>query len=91
MFDVSFTELLVIALVALIVIGPDQLPQVLRTLGKFTGIIQREFDVIRRDFYNSVYTPASELKTRLDDASKEAIERPKVEQHKKEDGDGSVA
>ena len=41
MFDVSFSELLVIAVVALIVIGPEKLPKVARTLGALTGRMQR--------------------------------------------------
>ncbi len=34
MFDIGFSELLVIGLVALIVIGPERLPRVARTLGQ---------------------------------------------------------
>lgn len=41
MFDVSFSELLVIAVVALIVIGPEKLPKVARTLGAISGRMQR--------------------------------------------------
>ncbi len=41
MFDVSFSELLVIALVALVVIGPEKLPKVARTLGALVGRMQR--------------------------------------------------
>lgn len=41
MFDVSFSELLVIAVVALLVIGPEKLPKVARTVGAFTGRMQR--------------------------------------------------
>lgn len=41
MFDVSFSELLVIAVVALIVIGPEKLPKVARTVGAFVGRFQR--------------------------------------------------
>ena len=41
MFDISFSELLVIAVVALIVIGPEKLPKVARTLGALTGRMQR--------------------------------------------------
>jgi sec-independent protein translocase protein TatB len=37
MFDVSFGELVVCLLVALIVLGPQKLPQVARTLGLWTG------------------------------------------------------
>lgn len=41
MFDVSFSELIVIAVVALIVIGPEKLPKVARTLGALTGRMQK--------------------------------------------------
>lgn len=41
MFDVSFSELLVIAVVALLVIGPEKLPKVARTVGAFVGRMQR--------------------------------------------------
>lgn len=41
MFDFSFSELMVVAVVALIVIGPEKLPKVARTLGAFMGRIQR--------------------------------------------------
>ena len=41
MFDVAFSELVVIAIVALIVIGPEKLPKVARTLGALTGRMQR--------------------------------------------------
>lgn len=41
MFDISFSELLVIALVALVVIGPEKLPKVARTAGAFFGRLQR--------------------------------------------------
>jgi sec-independent protein translocase protein TatB len=40
-FDVSFSELIVIAAVSLIVIGPEKLPKVARTLGALTGRMQR--------------------------------------------------
>lgn len=41
MFDISFSELLVIAVVALLVIGPEKLPKVARTMGAFVGRLQR--------------------------------------------------
>jgi sec-independent protein translocase protein TatB len=37
MFDIGWTELLVIGVVALIVVGPKDLPQMFRTLGRFTA------------------------------------------------------
>jgi sec-independent protein translocase protein TatB len=41
MFDVGWSELLVIVVVALIAIGPKELPAVLRTVGQWTGKIRR--------------------------------------------------
>ncbi len=41
MFDISFAELMMIAVVALLVVGPDKLPQVARTVGAFVGRLQR--------------------------------------------------
>ena len=41
MFDVAFSELVVIAVVALIVVGPERLPKVARTLGVLIGRFQK--------------------------------------------------
>jgi sec-independent protein translocase protein TatB len=41
MFDVGFSEMLVIAIVALIVIGPERLPAVARTVGTLLGRLRR--------------------------------------------------
>lgn len=41
MFDVGFSEMLVIAVVALIVIGPERLPAVARTVGTLLGRVKR--------------------------------------------------
>jgi sec-independent protein translocase protein TatB len=49
MFDVSFSEIIVIAVVALIVIGPEKLPKVARTLGMLTGRVQRYVTGIKAD------------------------------------------
>lgn len=49
MFDIAFSELLVIALVALVVIGPEKLPKVARTLGALTGRMQRYMAQIKEE------------------------------------------
>lgn len=49
MFDVSFSELLVIAVVALIVIGPEKLPKVARTLGAISGRMQRYIAQVKEE------------------------------------------
>ncbi len=49
MFDLGFSELLVIAVVALIVIGPERLPKVARTLGHLFGRMQRYVNDVKTD------------------------------------------
>lgn len=41
MFDVGFSELVLIAVVAMIVVGPERLPKVARTAGALLGRLQR--------------------------------------------------
>ncbi len=54
MFDVSFSELLVIAIVALLVIGPEKLPKVARTLGALTGRLQRYVAQVKEEVNREV-------------------------------------
>ena len=49
MFDIAFSELAVIGIVGLIVIGPDKLPKVARTLGHLAGRVQRYASDIKSD------------------------------------------
>jgi sec-independent protein translocase protein TatB len=49
MFDVGFSELIVIGLVALIVIGPQRLPTVARTVGHLLGRLQRYVSDVKSD------------------------------------------
>lgn len=49
MFDVSFSELLIIAIVALLVIGPEKLPKVARTIGALTGRMQRYASQVKEE------------------------------------------
>lgn len=49
MFDVGFSELLVIAIVALVVIGPERLPKVARTAGHLLGRLQRYVNDVKSD------------------------------------------
>jgi sec-independent protein translocase protein TatB len=54
MFDIGFSELMVIALVALIVIGPERLPRVARTLGHLAGRLQRYVSDVKADINREV-------------------------------------
>lgn len=49
MFDIGFSEILVIGVVALIVIGPERLPKVARTVGILLGRMQRYVNDVKAD------------------------------------------
>jgi sec-independent protein translocase protein TatB len=49
MFDFGFTELMLIGLIALVVIGPEKLPRVARTVGHLTGRLQRYVADVKTD------------------------------------------
>lgn len=49
MFDIGFSELMLIGLVALIVIGPERLPRVARTVGHLAGRLQRYVSDVKAD------------------------------------------
>lgn len=54
MFDFAFSELVVIGVVALIVIGPERLPKVARTAGLLFGRAQRYVSEIKADINNQL-------------------------------------
>lgn len=49
MFDIGFSELLVIGVVALLVLGPERLPKVARTAGHIIGRLQRYMAAVKAD------------------------------------------
>jgi sec-independent protein translocase protein TatB len=54
MFDIGFSELVVIGVVALIVIGPERLPRVARTIGILAGRLQRYVSDVKADISREV-------------------------------------
>jgi sec-independent protein translocase protein TatB len=54
MFDIGFSELLVIGVVALIVIGPEKLPRVARTVGILAGRMQRYVADVKADINREI-------------------------------------
>ncbi|MBT7979508.1 MAG: twin-arginine translocase subunit TatB, partial [Rhodospirillaceae bacterium] len=56
MLDIGWTEILVIAVVAIVVIGPKDLPRALRTVGQWVGKAR----AMSRDLQNSVNDMISE-------------------------------
>jgi sec-independent protein translocase protein TatB len=81
MFDIGFSEIVVIAVVALIVIGPERLPKAARTLGHLFGRLQRYVNDVKadinreieldelRNLQREVQTAAADLKSSVESAA----------------------
>ena len=54
MFDIAFSELMIIGVVALLVIGPEKLPKVARTLGHLLGRAQRYVNDVKSDISREI-------------------------------------
>jgi len=54
MFDVSFPELVVIAIVALLILGPERLPEALRTAGLWLGRLRRNFVAMKTEIEKEI-------------------------------------
>jgi sec-independent protein translocase protein TatB len=50
MFDISFMEMLIVAIAALVVIGPERLPKVARQAGQWVTKMRRYVDDVKTDF-----------------------------------------
>src|SRR5207237_4794909 len=72
MFDIGFSELLVIGIVALIVIGPQKLPRVARTVGHLLGRLQRYVADVKADINREI--ELEELRKMRDSMQKAASE-----------------
>jgi sec-independent protein translocase protein TatB len=71
MFDIGFSELLVIGVVALLVIGPERLPKVARTAGVIFGRFQRYVANVKGDIQRELdASEISRLKTEVQDAAR---------------------
>jgi len=55
MFDIAFSELMIIGVVALVVIGPERLPRVARTIGALLGRAQRYVSDVKADINREIH------------------------------------
>ena len=70
MFDIGWSELVVIGVVALIVIGPKELPAVLRTVGQWTTKIRRMAGEFQSQFHEAMReAEMADLKKSVDELS----------------------
>ncbi len=58
MFDIGFAELIIIGVVALIVIGPERLPEAVRTASAWLGRIRRGFNEIKQEVQQELHNDA---------------------------------
>ena len=71
MFDISFTELMLIGVVALVVIGPERLPRVARTVGHLLGRAQRYVGDVKSDIQREMEVDElKDLKGQMEEAAK---------------------
>ena len=71
MFDIGFSELFVIGVVALVVIGPERLPKVARTLGILFGRLQRYVTQVKSDISREMeLAELGKVKTEFENAAR---------------------
>jgi sec-independent protein translocase protein TatB len=72
MFDIGWGELLVIGMVALVAIGPKELPGVLRTVGQWTGKLRRMAAEFQNQFHEAMReAELADLKKQVDEMTSE--------------------
>jgi sec-independent protein translocase protein TatB len=72
MFDISWSEFLLIGVVALIVIGPKELPGVLRTLGQYTRKVRSMASEFQGQFQEAMReAEMADLKKQVDDMAQD--------------------
>lgn len=54
MFEIGWSEILIVAVVALVVVGPKDLPVLLRTIGRYAGMAKRQFESFRAQIDTAV-------------------------------------
>ncbi|MGE5470236.1 MAG: Sec-independent protein translocase protein TatB [Bacteroidota bacterium] len=72
MFDIGFSELIVIGVVALVVIGPERLPKVARTIGLLLGRAQRYVNDVKSDINREMQLDElKKLQSQVTDSARE--------------------
>jgi sec-independent protein translocase protein TatB len=80
MFDISFAEMLVVGMVALVVLGPERLPRVARTLGHLFGRAQRYVNDVKNDIQHEIeLEELQKLKSSVEDAARSVEEAAQTE------------
>jgi sec-independent protein translocase protein TatB len=75
MFDLGWSKLIIIAMLAIVVVGPKDLPALLRTIGKFVGQIRRQADEFRQQFNEAMKdTELDQIRKDVEDIKRSAVD-----------------
>ncbi|MDH5553486.1 MAG: Sec-independent protein translocase protein TatB [Nitrosomonas sp.] len=86
MFDIGFVEIMIISLVALVVVGPERLPVVARTLGHLLGRARGYVNAIKTDIHNemrmeelkNLHTSVNETVQSIEDSVRKEVDQIKT-------------
>jgi len=86
MFDIGFIEIMIISLVALVVVGPERLPVVARTLGHLLGRARGYVNGIKTDIHNemrmeelkNLHTSVNETVQSIEDSVRQEVDQIKT-------------
>ena len=78
MFDIGFTEMAVIAVIALVVLGPERLPVVARKLGRLFGYSRRMFSKFQQEIMQETSDIERKVQSQLL-AVKQTVEETEAE------------
>jgi sec-independent protein translocase protein TatB len=91
MFDIGFSEIVVIGVVALVVIGPEKLPKVARTLGHMFGRLQRYVNEVKADINREIeLDELRKLQSQVQSAARDIEQSVTSAAHEVESGVRSV-
>ncbi len=72
MFDIGWMELMIVGTVMLLVVGPKELPGLLRTIGKYVGVVKRQANEFRAQFDEAIKeSDFSDLKKDMENLGEE--------------------
>lgn len=77
MFGLGFSEIMVLAVLGLILLGPEQLPEIARTLGRFINDLKRSTEGISDEFKKQGFGSSRQL---LEDIRKETAVEIKLDE-----------
>ncbi|MFK7964208.1 MAG: Sec-independent protein translocase protein TatB [Burkholderiaceae bacterium] len=72
MFDIAFTELVIMAVIALLIVGPERLPKLARQVGEWAGKLQRYVNDVKSDLNRQMeLEELRNIKSEVTDAARE--------------------